>query len=237
MSPASGRSLGAAPELASDPAPPAAPAVDPPLEPIRPGAAGAPPPARRHPAAVARGWVAGRPWLLAGVAVALLTALAFDLRWRGLAGPLWIDEGISTGIASHPLGELPGLLRQDGSPPLYYALLHWWITLFGTTELRLHALSVGLAILAVPAAAWAVARSFGPVASCLAAAMVAVLPFIGEYADEVRMYALVLLVALLATGAFLRAYVERDRRWIGGFGVALAAVLYSHNWGLSARPP
>jgi mannosyltransferase len=182
--------------------------------------------------AAARTWIARRPWAAVWVAVAALTVLAFQLRWRGLAGPLWIDEGISTGIASHPLTEIPGLLRQDGSPPLYYLLLHVWIQLFGTSEFHLHAMSVGFALLAVPAAAWAVARTFGPLASCLAAALVAVLPYVGLYADEVRMYSLVLLLALLTTGAFLRAYVERDRRWIPGFGVALVLVLYSHNWGL-----
>jgi mannosyltransferase len=32
---------------------------------------------------------------------------------------LWMDEGIAVGIASHPLAQIPGVLRLDGSPPLY----------------------------------------------------------------------------------------------------------------------
>ena len=46
-----------------------------------------------------------------------LLALSAFLRTRALHDSLWIDEGISAGIASHAAGEIPGLLRQDGSPP------------------------------------------------------------------------------------------------------------------------
>ena len=54
----------------------------------------------------------------------------------------WIDEAISVGIASHPLTEIPGALRQDGSPPLYYLLLHEWMALVGTGEEETRALSL-----------------------------------------------------------------------------------------------
>ena len=40
----------------------------------------------------------------------------------------WIDEGLSVGIADRPLTDIPGVLRQDGSPPLYYMLLHFWMS-------------------------------------------------------------------------------------------------------------
>ena len=39
----------------------------------------------------------------------------------------WIDEGLSVGISDRPLGEIPDALRLDGSPPLYYMLLHVWM--------------------------------------------------------------------------------------------------------------
>ena len=49
-------------------------------------------------------------------------------RWRcarrRIHARFWIDEGLSVGIASHPLVDIPGVLRQDGSPPLYYLLLN-----------------------------------------------------------------------------------------------------------------
>ncbi|MEA2156397.1 MAG: mannosyltransferase [Solirubrobacteraceae bacterium] len=167
--------------------------------------------------------------LLLGVTA--LTVLAAVLRQRALGAPFWIDEGLSVGIASHPLAEIPGLLRLDGSPPLYYVLLHLWIAVAGDSERSTHALSVACAVLAVPTAAWAVLPVFGARAALAAAALVALSPFVGFYADEGRMYALVFLLATLATGALLRMLVLRRRRWAIGSAVLLAALLYTHAWG------
>ena len=54
----------------------------------------------------------------------LLVAGSVLLRTRQLDVGFWIDEGLSVGIADRPLGDIPGVLRQDGSPPLYYVLLN-----------------------------------------------------------------------------------------------------------------
>lgn len=46
------------------------------------------------------------------------------------------------------------------------------------------------------------------------------------------MYSLMILLSLLATAAFLHAFVYGRRRYLPIFGVLLALVLYTHNWGL-----
>jgi len=51
-------------------------------------------------------------------ALVLVTAVSVLLRTGALHAGFWIDEGIAVGIASHPVGEIPALLRADGSPPL-----------------------------------------------------------------------------------------------------------------------
>jgi 4-amino-4-deoxy-L-arabinose transferase-like glycosyltransferase len=167
--------------------------------------------------------------LLLGIGA--LTVLAAVLRQRALGAPFWIDEGLSVGIASHPLGAIPGVLRLDGSPPLYYLVLHLWIAVAGDSERATHLLSAALAVLAAPAAAWAVLAVFGGWAALSAAALVALSPFVGFYADEGRMYSLLFLLAILAAGALLRVLVLRRRRWAPGCAVLLAALLYTHAWG------
>jgi hypothetical protein len=152
------------------------------------------------------------------------------LRLRALSAPYWIDEGISVGISSHPLGAIPGVLRQDGSPPLYYLLLHVWMALFGSAPSATHVLSAAFAIACVPAAWWAVAP-FGTWAGIVAGGLMALDPFVGLYADETRMYSLLLLVALLVCGAFLRAFVLRRRGHLASFAILLALALYAHPWG------
>jgi hypothetical protein len=177
--------------------------------------------------------VAGRPStraLLVATAVAALVALAAMLRLRALAAPYWIDEGISVGVSGHPLSAIPGVLRQDGSPPLYYLLLHVWMALFGSAPSSTHALSAVLAITCVPAAWWAVAP-FGVWGGLVAGALMALDPYVGLYADETRMYSLLLLLALLVCGAFLRAFVLRRRAHVVTFAVLVALALYAHAWG------
>jgi len=163
--------------------------------------------------------------------VALL-GVSFALRAGELGTPLWIDEGISIGIASHPLAEIPGLLRQDGSPPLYYLLLHGWLALFGTSETATHALSLVIALATIPVALWAGWSLFGRRVGWTFAALVAVSPYLAFFATETRMYALVVVLALVATASFLHAFAFGRRRYLAPFAISLALVLYTHSWGL-----
>ena len=86
--------------------------------------------------AITRGWVG----VLAGVGALMLVSLV--LRTSELGIGFWIDEGLSVGIADRPLGDIPHALRLDGSPPLYYLLLHLWMQVAGTSEEATRALSV-----------------------------------------------------------------------------------------------
>ena len=97
---------------------------------------------------------------MAGLGLAVAVSLL--LRIGTLHSGYWIDEGISVGIASHPLSDIPRALIEDGSPPLYYVLLHGWIVLFGAGEAATRSLSLLFALATVPAAWWAARSIFGP---------------------------------------------------------------------------
>jgi mannosyltransferase len=172
-----------------------------------------------------------RPLAIAGL-VALLTLISLYLRTRELNFYYWIDEAISVGISSHPLGQLPHLLREDGSPPLYYVLLHFWMNAFGRGEVATHWLSDIFAVATVPVAYWGGASLFGRRAGAYAAVLAAGLPFLTSYGQETRMYSLLALESLIVSIAFVHAYVYRRRRYLPVFSVALAAGLYTHNWAL-----
>src|ERR1700747_969578 len=85
----------------------------------------------------------------------LLMIASAAIRTRYISGQFWMDEAITTGIASHPLSAIPGLLRHDGSPPLFYFLLHFWIKAFGASETATHWLSLTFGLLTIPAGMWA----------------------------------------------------------------------------------
>ena len=177
-----------------------------------------------------RRWAGTRA--LDALALAALMALSLVVRSSSLDTGVWIDEGLSVGIADRPLTAIPGALRQDGSPPLYYVLLHAWMALVGDSEEATHALSLTFALLSVPAAWWALRFPSGARAGWAAAVLLALNPFLTSYAQETRMYALVVLLGTLTCGALLRALVCDRPRWRVPAGVMLAALLYTHNWAL-----
>jgi hypothetical protein len=162
----------------------------------------------------------------------LLMAISLVLRTRALGDSLWMDEGLSIGIASQPFFDIPGVLQVDGSPPLYYMLLSLWMHLFGSGPGETQGLSVLIAVAAVPAGMWAGWSLFGRRAGLICAALCAVNPFLTTYAQETRMYSLMLLLSLLTTAAFLHVFAFAHRRYLPLFSVLLALMLYTHNWGL-----
>ena len=167
-------------------------------------------------------------------ALALLGLLVVSavLRTRALGGSLWMDEGLSIGIATQPLLHIPHVLRVDGSPPLYYMLLSVWMHLVGRGPAETQGLSVAIALLTVPAALWAGWSLFGRRAGLIAATLAAVNPFLTAFAQETRMYSLMLLLSLLVTASFMHVFAFRHRRHLPAFAVLLALMLYTHNWGL-----
>ena len=166
------------------------------------------------------------------IALIALIAISAYARTREIKVWFWIDEALSVGISSHPLTDIPHVLRLDGSPPLYYLVLHGWMAIFGKGESATHALSLVFALLAIPASWWVGRLLFDRRAGWALAVLFAVNPFLTQYAQETRMYSLAVLLGLLTTALFVRAFVQGHRRERFAFGVGLALMLYTHNWTL-----
>ena len=132
--------------------------------------------------------------------VALLTLAGFILRATRLSfQPLWWDEGYSVWFATHTLPEMVALTARDIHPPLYYALLHLWIMMWGPGPLALRAMSVVIGVLMVPITYLVGRELAGPRAGLWAAALLAFNPMHVYYSQEVRMYGLVTLWGIGAT--------------------------------------
>jgi mannosyltransferase len=171
-------------------------------------------------------------FVLPALTLVALLAYSLYLRTDSLGESLWMDEGLSIGIASQPLFDIPGVLRVDGSPPFYYMLLSVWMDLVGNGPGETQALSVAIALVAVPGGMWAGWSLFGRRAGLMCAALCAVNPFLTQFAQETRMYSLMLVMSLLATAAFLHVFAFGRRGYLPLFFVLLAVMLYTHNWGL-----
>jgi hypothetical protein len=171
-------------------------------------------------------------WLLAGGTLLVLTALSLFMRTRYLDGQFWMDEALSVGISSHSLTSIPGVLRHDGSPPLYYLLLHIWMGAFGNTEVATHWMSVVFGVLTIPVGAWVAWSLFGRWAAFVAAVLFALNPFLTAYSQETRMYTLMAFLGLLATAGLIHGFVYRRRKYLILFAIAQALMVYTHAWGI-----
>ena len=122
------------------------------------------------------------------------------LGWRSRCAPsrelgigFWIDEGLSVGIADRPLGDIPHVLREDGSPPLYYMLLHVWMAIVRRRARRRRTRSRSLFALARDPGRLVGrrGRSSGRARGLDRRLLAAFNPFLTDYAQETRMYSLV----------------------------------------------
>lgn len=166
------------------------------------------------------------------VAVGSVLALAVVVRFATVS-PLWLDEAQSVAIARFPLRRLPDILRHDGAPPLYYALLHLWMLVFGTGDLAVRSLSGVCAVGALPLAWLAGRRLGGRQVAWAAVLLLGASPFAVRYATEARMYSLVMLCVLggyLAVSELLER--PQSRRALLGVALVTAVLMLTHYWAL-----
>ena len=179
------------------------------------------------------------PALILGVGAVL--ALGVVLRFV-CASDLWADEVLSVNISKLPLGHIPGALRRDGAPPLYYFLLHGWMRVFGTGPVSVRALSGGIGVLTL----WpmwhvgrrlderrvrlGLARDGSRTVAWSALLLLALSPFAIRYSTEARMYALVMLEVTVGYLVLVRALERPTGLRLVTVGLIAAALLYTHYW-------
>lgn len=197
---------------------------------------------RRHLAGIrgtAEEWLrTSRPL---GVPVELLGALVVGsvLRLFRLGSEsFWIDETYSVVVASESTVRaiLFVLPQIDPHPPLYYLLLRGWYVLgtAGTSEFAMRLPSVVFGVAAIPLLYLLASDLFDRWTAGTAALFFAVAPFQIWYAQEVRMYTLLVLLGVAAWLLLRRLSREPSRRLTVGY-VATAALLgYTHVFGLFA---
>jgi mannosyltransferase len=165
-------------------------------------------------------------WLIPLLA---LTLLAFGLRaWRLDVQALWWDEGISLYLANQDVATILADRARDIHPPLYFLLLRAWGLSVGSSAWATRFLSVLLGTLCVPLLYRLGRRLAGPLTGGLAALILALSPFLLHHAQEVRMYALVPLLALLSTYLMLRLLQQEEFFLWLVYLVVTAVALYTH---------
>ena len=164
----------------------------------------------------------------------LILLIAFGVRmWHLNTEPIWHDEGWSIRAIRGPF-----TTPDDNTPFVYYLTGHvLWRAGAGESPLALRYVSVLLGVLTAAVTLRIGWRWFGAGAALGAGVLVAVSPLLWEYAQEVRAYAAVPLLALLLL-ALVAAILRREpgesvprRLWMA-LAMAELAALYTHNLGV-----
>jgi glycosyltransferase involved in cell wall biosynthesis len=167
-----------------------------------------------------------RPAAGAGLAVLALTLLAAALRFGTLGRQsYWYDELVTVSLLHRSFGGLlHAIPSSEATPYLYYVLAWPWARLFGFGEAGVRSLSALAGTLTVPVTYAAGAVLASRRVGLVAAALVAVNPFLIWYSQEARAYALFALLAAGTVYFFARAWRGGCRSLIGWAVTAAAAV-------------
>ena len=164
------------------------------------------------------------------LAVLALALIAVGLGLHDLTGKsIWTDEVTSSDHVTSGLRSLAGTVAGgDPNMGLYYVLLYGWAKVFGHGEVALRSLSVIFGALCVPALAGLGRRLFGGAVGLLAALLLAVNPFLIQYEQTARGYALVVLLVTLSSYFFVRELQEPSPAGRRGYVLCSAAAVYAH---------
>lgn len=165
-----------------------------------------------------------------------LLLVAFGLRvYRIGEQRVWWDEGWSVWMSRFSLIDILRETGNDVHPPLYFWLLHWWGQLAGESEAGLRLLSAFLGTLTV-AATYLLGREMGRrapgappahVVGLLAALFLSVSRFAIAWSQEIRMYALAALLAVVALWAARRYWDSGGRGYAVTYVLSMTAGLYT----------
>src|SRR3989304_6471315 len=143
---------------------------------------------------------------------------------------IWNDEAYSIALSSSPVSAIVASVIADHLP-LYFLLLHAWMTVFGQGEFAVRSLSALFGVLTVPASYALGGKLFNRKVGFVCALITAFSPFLIYYSQETRMYSLVALEAVTMTYALVSALNGR-RTWWFVYAATGIALLYTHYYGL-----
>jgi hypothetical protein len=176
-----------------------------------------------------------REVILACIALAGVILLALATRLVGLAqDSLWLDEIWSLNAAQMSLADMAEWTSGDIHPPLYYAILHFWIDMAGTSEAGMRSLSAALGVAVVVLLFLGGWRAGGLALGTAAAVLLSLNGAFLLITQEARMYALAAFLAIGTALLLARALEQRSILWFAAYALSGSALMYTHYVGFLA---
>lgn len=145
---------------------------------------------------------------------------------------VWLDEGYSILWAKQEPSQIIDAVSKDVHPPLYFLVLHYWITIFGDSELAVRLLSVIFGLLAIIMMYMVGNLLFNKDMGILGSLILSLSVFHIHYSQEIRSYSLMVLLTLVSMYFFLKLLERRSYPISAGYIVSSALLIYTHFFGL-----
>ena len=169
------------------------------------------------------------PWIFV-LAVAIIVAVGVFFRFA-TKSDMWLDEALATNIAHLPTRRIPTWLRHDGAPPFYYLLLHYWMKVFGTSNLAVRSLSGVFSVGAMPLAWYCGKRIGGRSMAWITVVVYCASTYAVLYATSARMYAIEQFIVFAGILAVRRAFEKPSLERVGLIALLVAVLIYTQYWG------
>lgn len=166
------------------------------------------------------------------LAIACLTFVAARL-WHLTGTCLWFDEVFSVHAARHSWAGMFKFVAADIiHPPLFYAVLKIWIALGGESLVWLRLLSVFLAVAGI-APFYFLCRELNLKRNerNVTLMLIAVSGFLIKYAQEVRMYSLLLLLSVTSAWLFVKFVRSLRHKSLAALTLCNLLLVYTHYYG------
>lgn len=144
---------------------------------------------------------------------------------------LWLDEGYSCIVALLPFHKMLSMSLSDTNMLVHPVILHFWLKLMGGIPESGRILSAIIGILTVPAAIVLYRKLFGK-SWIVPAILIACSPYLIYFSQEIRCYALFLLLGLLSNITFLNAFNTGKRRHFLSYITVSVLMIFTHIYGV-----
>ncbi|MER3445436.1 MAG: hypothetical protein C4291_00755 [Candidatus Dadabacteria bacterium] len=169
-----------------------------------------------------------------GLILLLILLLGLFLRTHNLSKEsIWFDEGYSISVADLSLLQIVvETYKSDQNLPLYYIILHFWISLFGDSEFSVRFPSVIFGLFAIFMLYEVGRLIFDNEVGILGSLLLGLSLFHIRYSQEARCYSLMVLLTLISIYFFIRLFKERSLIFSIGYILSSTLLIYTHVYGL-----
>jgi len=140
---------------------------------------------------------------------------------------IWLDEAITVQVAQGSIRDIISNRASTGiHPPLYFSLMHFWMKIFGSSEIAVRSFSAIFGILCVYMIYKLASKCFDKGTGLIASLLFGLSPFYIYYAQEARMYPLVTFLMLLSL-YYLSSDIKDNKNLIK-LSIVNILALYTH---------